>query len=131
MKIAVAVQEDHTVSQHFGHAEGYLIYVTDGLKILSETPISPENESGSHCGAGENQGHHHGSLDQLEGCEYLICGGMGQGAANRLMQVGIRPIVVDQPQGDPRQLVEAYLRGDLQETQPHRCCGGHGQGKEG
>jgi predicted Fe-Mo cluster-binding NifX family protein len=126
MKIAVAVQENHSVSQHFGCAEGYLVFETDGSKILSETPVFPGKDLGKHCRSGENPGHHHGHLDQLEGCECLISGGMGQGAAGRLLQAGIHPIVADQPQDSPRQLVEAYLRGDLRETQPHGCCGGRG-----
>jgi predicted Fe-Mo cluster-binding NifX family protein len=94
MKIAVATVDGETVSQHFGHSRGFIVFETEGATILGRqlrTPDdTPHNQGVCH---GEN-GQGGGALEMLAGCEVLICGGMGGGAATALQGAGIRPVLM-------------------------------------
>ena len=84
----------------------------------------------------------HGALAGLlanHEIQVLICGGLGGGAMNALMNAGIE--VCAGASGSADEAVEAYLRGDLVNTgancdhhhhgegEDHECCGGHGHGE--
>ncbi len=84
----------------------------------------------------------HGALAGLlaqQDIDVLICGGMGAGAKNALMNAGIT--VCSGAQGDADQAVEAYLKGELTSAditcdhhdhhgEDHECCGEHEHGDD-
>ncbi|MEL7608275.1 MAG: C-GCAxxG-C-C family (seleno)protein [Bacillota bacterium] len=130
-KIAVAC-EGASVSEHFGHCGSFQIFEErDGTIVGSETKVNPGHQSGSLPGY----------LDDL-GVQIVIAGGMGDGAVDGLHERGVA--VITGAQGNAREVVEAYLKGELQSTssvchrqQHHGECGhedghgcGHGNGKE-
>ncbi len=104
MKIAVATIDEVSISQHFGRSKGFVVFDVDGTNIKGR-----EFRTNNHtphaqglCNHGEqNQGHGHnhdghshaGILGLLGDCEVVLCGGMGAGAAQALMQNGIQPFV--------------------------------------
>lgn len=119
MKIAVATM-DRSVAGHFGHCEKFTIFETEDGKIVSEESIP-------------NPGHRPGFLPNFLGdlgTEVIISGGMGGGAVDIFNSRNIEVIVG--AQGDVVEIVESYLRGELQSTgsvchehQHEHSCGGH------
>ena len=123
MKIAVTY-ENGNVFQHFGRTESFKVYTAEDGKVISSEVIS-------------SNGIGHGALAGLfaqQDIDVLICGGMGAGAKNALMNAGIT--VCSGAQGDADQAVEAYLKGELTSAditcdhhdhhgEDHECCGDH------
>ena len=128
MKIAVTY-ENGSIFQHFGRTENFKVYEVEDGRIVSSEVIGSD-------GIG------HGALAGLlanHEIQVLICGGLGGGAMNALMNAGIE--VCAGASGSADEAVEAYLRGDLVNTgancdhhhhgegEDHECCGGHGHGE--
>ena len=113
MRIAVTY-ENGDVFQHFGHTEEFKVYeVEDGRIVSSE--IIGSNGSG------------HGALAGLlndRGIDVLICGGIGGGAQAALSERGIE--LCAGAEGNADEAVEAYLRGELENTGAN--CDHHGEG---
>lgn len=103
MKIAVACNGDK-IWPHFGHCENFMIYDTEGEKIVAEknTP---------------NPGHRPGFLPNYLGdlgVEVIIAGGMGGGAVEIFNERNIEVVVG--AEGDAKEAVLSYLRGELKST---------------
>lgn len=108
-KIAVTTDADHTVFQHFGKCPSFTIYnIEDGK--LSSQQILDSGETG-----------HEALADLLaqEKVEVLICGGIGAGAMEALMQNGI--MVVPGQQGDIDVVTQAFLDGTLMMSNVPNC----------
>lgn len=123
MKIAVATMDGETVSQHFGQSRGFIVFEVEGQKILSkhlQSPAdTPHNEGVCH---GE---HNHGSaIEMLAGCEVLICGGMGGGAAAAVQSAGIRAVLLPGVP-DAEQAVKSFLEGKSSKVEAGFCQCGH------
>lgn len=92
MKIAVATVDGTSVSKHFGQSRGFVVFDVDGNVIkgseLRNGSSTPHDEGLCH---GQPQG---GIAAMLAGCEVLLCGGMGAGAANAIRQLGLNPVLV-------------------------------------
>jgi len=113
MKIAVTY-ENGEVFQHFGHTEQFKVYEVEEGKVVSSEIIS-------------SGGTGHGALAGLlaeGGIDVLICGGLGGGAQEALIQNGIQ--VCAGAEGNADEAVEAFLRGDLVNTGAN--CDHHGEG---
>ncbi|MBR5228803.1 MAG: NifB/NifX family molybdenum-iron cluster-binding protein [Firmicutes bacterium] len=111
MKIAVT-HDNGQVFQHFGHTKEFKIYEIEDGKIVS-TEILGSGEFG------------HESLTVLlrsKGVELLICGGIGPGAQNALLQQGIT--FRGGCSGDADQQVENFIKGELIYN-PNVTCNHH------
>lgn len=124
MKIAVTY-DNGNVFQHFGKTESFKIYnVEDNTVVSSE--IIGSNGTG------------HGALAGLlaeQGINVLICGGIGGGAQAALTEAGIE--LCAGAQGNTDQVVEAYLKGELESSgvncdhhhhEEGHSCGDHESG---
>ena len=103
MKIAVTYDQGN-VFQHFGRTEEFKVYTVEDGKVVSSEVIG-------------SNGVGHGALAGLlanQDIDVLICGGMGGGARTALMNAGIK--VCAGAQGDTDAVVEAYLRGELEDA---------------
>ena len=113
MKIAVTY-DNGEVFQHFGHTETFKVYdVQDGKVVSSE--VIGSNGTG------------HGALAGLladRAIDVLICGGIGGGAQTALQEQGIE--LCAGASGSADEAVEAYLRGELENTGAN--CDHHGEG---
>lgn len=119
MKIAVSCNGNQ-IWAHFGHCENFMVYETEKGKIVSEQSVP-------------NPGHKPGFLPNFladMGVKVMISGGMGGGAVDIFNERDVE--VVLGAQGDAKQAVEAYLRGELESTgsicHEHEHadeCGGH------
>lgn len=123
MKIAVTY-DNGEIFQHFGRTETFKVYDVEDGKVVSAEVI------GSN-GAG------HGALAALlaeHTIDVLICGGLGGGAQAALAEQGIQ--VCAGAQGDADAAVEAYLKGELEDSGVNcdhhhgedHDCGGEGCG---
>ena len=127
MKIAVTY-DNGNIFQHFGRTEQFKVYEVEDNKIISSEVVGSD-------GIG------HGALAGLlagHDIAVLICGGLGGGAMNALMNAGIE--VCAGASGSADEAVEAYLKGELVNTgancdhhhhgEDHECCGGHDHGED-
>jgi len=103
MKIAVTF-ENGNIFQHFGHTEEFKVYeVADGKITGTEMVLSDGSGHGVLAELLEN---HH--------IDVLICGGIGGGAEAALSERGIE--LCAGASGSADEAVEAYLRGELENT---------------
>jgi predicted Fe-Mo cluster-binding NifX family protein len=120
MRVAVPCEEDR-ISAHFGHAAQFTFFDTDrdrGTIEKEETLASPP--------------HQPGLLPQWiaeQGATVVLATGMGGRALQRFAEHGVS-VVVGVTMSDPRQAVEAYLRGELQ-AGANVCDHGGGGGGRG
>jgi len=123
MKIAVACDEKQGVSAHFGSCVRFDVFeFQDGKLVGLESRLnSHEAGNGSHAHGGGHGGHE-GILSMLEGCETLLCGGMGGRAAMDLAGAGVKPMVIE-GFSVPQDAAQAYADGRITKSGPfHRCC---------
>lgn len=113
MRIAVTY-DNGEVFQHFGHSEAFKVYEVEDGKVISSEVISSNGEG-------------HGALAGLladQKVDVLICGGIGGGAHDALMENGIE--MCAGVSGNADEAVEAYLRGELTDSGVN--CDHHGEG---
>lgn len=115
MRIAVPTNDGETLSAHFGKSAGFLVFeIADG-RILSRE-FRANEACGLHAG-----GHDHGAMASvLDGCDVVLCGGMGRGAADALKAAGlvVAPVAVS---GAASEIVAAYLAGSIKPASESFC----------
>lgn len=114
MRIALTYA-DGQVFQHFGHTRQFKIYDINADQILAEQIVDVE---------GEGHGALGGFLKNLD-VDVLICGGIGAGAQNALMEAGI--LFRGGVAGDADAVIRAYMDGTL-DYDPNVQCNHHGEG---
>lgn len=118
MRLAVPC-EGNRISEHFGHAPEFAFFDVDpdtGTLAKQEVLAAPP--------------HQPGVLPQWvaeQGASVVIATGMGGRAIDRFAQHGVE-VVIGVATADPREAVEAYLRGDLK-AGANICS--HGRGSRG
>lgn len=103
MKIAVA-SEGKTVTEHFGHCEGFAIFNVENATITGKEFIG-------------NPGHRPGFLPVFlheKGVNVIISGGMGGGAVDIFNEKGIE--VITGASGNAEDAANSYLQGKLKST---------------
>ncbi len=125
MKIAVATMDGENVSQHFGQSTGFIVFEVElqaiKSRVLRTMSDTPHNEGVCHGGTPN----HGGVLGLLEGCDVLICGGMGGGAAAAVQSAGIQTVLLP---GVARAeaAVNEFLAGKGNQAEAGFCqCGHH------
>lgn len=125
MKVAVATDDGVNISQHFGRSAGFVVFDVADSKVEKaefrtnrHSPhaqgLCDHGQFGHGHAQGEHGAHGHaGLVGLLEGCEVVLCGGMGSGAAQALAANGVRPVIVPTPVS-AQQAVEQYISGQLQ-----------------
>lgn len=128
MKIAIATEDETTISAHFGKAPVYVVMtIADGQVATQETRSkaicgSHDHDDGHHHEHNEHDEHdgqaseadsdgHHGQLDPIHDCQLVLSGGMCQGMFDNLHRVGIHPFMTSEK--DIQVAVAAYLAGTL------------------
>ncbi len=129
MKIAVASNNQQTVSGHVGKCRGFLIYEIENNSILNKNYL--ENTFTHHrMNQGEDhhhehnhaEGHGHGHqnlMDALKGCEALIFQSGGWRMIEDLKVNNIKPVLTDEKFSDDA--VTKYLKGELLEKEDGAC----------
>ena len=126
MRIAVTY-DNGSIFQHFGRTEEFKVYDVDDGVIKSESVVNTN---------GQGHGALLGVLEDIK-ADVLICGGIGGGAQNGVMNMGIE--LYGGIDGDADEAVKAFLEGSLLQNsnancnhhheKSHNCssgsCGGH------
>jgi len=97
-KIAFVTDDGMTISSHFGRALYYEVVTLGDGKVLGRE----RREKAGHHTFGEHQ-HHGASHDHKHGvmtspitdCSVLVSRGMGTGAQQHLLSMGITPVLTD------------------------------------
>jgi predicted Fe-Mo cluster-binding NifX family protein len=123
MKIAIITEDGNTVSQHFGRAPYYKVVTIENGQILGSEmreKLGHNHFSGEHLEEHHTEPHgldeaHHDRHAQMAGsisdCEAVVCGGMGMGAYQSMVRLGIKPVVTDL--SDINLIIQAYVDGKL------------------
>ena len=123
MKIAVITDDSKTISAHFGRAQYYNVFTVMNDQTTSKetrpkvnhSHFSKEHHDHSHeqgRGTDPASGHRHNMmLEPIRDCDILIARGMGMGAHQSLMAIGIRPIITDV--NDILEALNSFLAGTL------------------
>lgn len=114
MKKIAVTYDNGQVFQHFGRTEAFKVYEVEDDKVINSEIV-------------ESNGVGHGALAGLladNTIDVLICGGIGGGAMAALEERSIE--VCAGAQGDTDEVVEAYLKGELETAGV--TCDHHGEG---
>ncbi len=84
MKIAVGTVDGATVCEHLARSSAFVVFEVNGGR---PRVMEVRKRAAEECG------NHRMFVEMLEGCDAVICGGIGQGAVDPLMKAGIRPVV--------------------------------------
>ena len=110
-RIAVATADGLSVGEHLARSASFVVMEVAEGKVVSRVVRHREN---GPCG------NHKSFVEMLEGCDAVICGGIGQGAFDALSACGIKPVVaagsfaIDDA-------AEQYLAGSLATTGERVC----------
>jgi|SRR5689334_25000459 predicted Fe-Mo cluster-binding NifX family protein len=113
-RIAVGTTDGISVSEHLARSASFVIFEITGGRPSARSV----RERGT-----EQCGNHKTFVELLDGCEAVICGGVGQGAVNALARVGVKVLVLGAPMA-VEDAVQGYLAGTLVTTTERVClCG--------
>ena len=102
-RIAIATSDGISVCDHLARSTSFLILEVQNGAIVSGTYRSRPTDS---CGNPA------GFVEMLNGANAVICGGIGQGAADALNAHHIEPLVIDGPHSID-EAVNRFLSGSL------------------
>ena len=125
MKIAAITEDGRTISQHFGRAPYYLVVTIDNGQIVdrqlrdklghahfADEPHEGDSSTGQPHGFGPAAHNRHVQMaEAIADCQALLCGGMGAGAYQSMVERGIKPVVTEIVSID--EAVMAYVEGHL------------------
>jgi len=115
MKIAIASDDEKTISSHFGKTKGFCIFEVEGKEIKSQQYLP--NTFTDHARGLEGTRHkahehdHTPILVALKDCKAVIAHGMGKHMRNDLMSIGIEVYVTKET--DVEKALNLYLNGEL------------------
>jgi predicted Fe-Mo cluster-binding NifX family protein len=104
MKIAVPVNADGQIDNHFGHCDSYKVFAVSDENQISEID---EIKSAQGCGCKSNIA----SVLAASGVSILLAGGIGNGAVNVLNSSGIR--VIRGCEGSATEIAKQYIAGRI------------------
>lgn len=113
MIVALALESNQAIAQHFGHCPIFrLVTIEDGKQVSSEDMQSPK--------------HQPGLLPRVlheRGVDVIVAGGMGGSAQDLFQQYGIDTVVG--AAGDAQSVIEQFIKGELRSSQ--EVCHEHQQ----
>jgi predicted Fe-Mo cluster-binding NifX family protein len=109
--IAVATTDRVSVADHLARSSAFMILKTEDGQVVSTTTRERRMDA---CG------NHASFVELLEGCDAVLCGGIGTGAEQSLAAHGIQPVVVA-AQHTIEDAVALYLAGELAITTDRVC----------
>jgi len=126
LKIAIATDDEKTISPHFGRACGFVILTVKDGQVIDRESRRRQNgcdgqghEHAHDHGVGQ-AGHHCGELVELiADCAVVLVCRMGGGLYGRLQAAGIRPVFTELTNID--EAAHSLLAGTLPESEPNLC----------
>jgi predicted Fe-Mo cluster-binding NifX family protein len=127
VKIAVPTNDGIEICGHFGQCRMFLIFeaLNGQVRLIEKRMNAGCHEHATASGDGVAVPHSHaGFVETLRGCETVLCGGIGGGAAAALKAGGIAVVRVEAA-GNAEQAVAAFQSGALQPASGGMCQCGH------
>lgn len=120
MKIAIASDDEKTISSHFGRTRGFAVFNIEGGAVTSKE-YRPNTFTGHARGLeGNHHADHHGPiLNALSDCKAVISNGMGRRIYDDLQSIGIEVFITDER--DVESALKLYLSGKLIDK-PEKSC---------
>ena len=110
-RIAIATADGISVCHHLARSTAFLILeIQDGAIVSGTFRSRPTDNCGNHAGFAE----------MLAGANAVLCGGIGQGAADVLAAQGIEPLVLN-GRHSIDEAVNGYLAGSLSLSADRVC----------
>lgn len=122
MKVAIASDDQSTISAHFGRTRGFLIYEVEGQDISKPEFRLNTFTAHKHGEHGPGGGKHKAILEALADCQAVISRGMGQRIYNDLLSADIQPFIVTERSADAA--IGKYMAGILRNN-PGKGCSHH------
>ncbi|MDH3359596.1 MAG: hypothetical protein OEL55_01885 [Desulfobulbaceae bacterium] len=97
MKIAIVSTDGSTVNDHFGKAERFLIYESDGAPPVFIEERAVKSYSSGNKDHPFDQSRFDNVLAALSGCEKVYCNKIGNKPTEELNKAGIKPIIYEGP----------------------------------
>ena len=110
-RIAIGTTDKATVCDHLALSSAFYVLEIEDGRVASRT--LRERAAGA-CG------NHAGFLELLHGCDAVLCGGIGQGAADSLSAHGVEPVVTA-GKHSLEDAISLYLSGTLATTGQRVC----------
>lgn len=129
MKTACITDDGRTISQHFGRAPCSVVYAVEDGHVVSremrnklghqqfQAEERADEEDGHHGTSAASHDKHVEMAQVISDCEVLLCRGMGSGAYQSMLRLGIQPTVTEV--GDLEAPVQSYI-GGCPEDHPER-----------
>ena len=110
-RIAIATTDGISVCDHLARSTAFLILeIQDGAIVSGTFRSRPTDTCGNHAGF----------VEMLTGANAVMCGGIGDGAADMLATHGIEPLVLDGPHSID-EAVNGFLAGSLSLSNDRVC----------
>jgi predicted Fe-Mo cluster-binding NifX family protein len=109
--IAVATTDRVSVADHLAHSSAFMVLKAEDGQVVSTTTRARETDA---CG------NHASFVEILDGCDAVLCGGIGAGAAESLAAHGIQAVVAA-GKYSIEDAVALYLAGKLVTTTERVC----------
>jgi len=114
-RLAIATSDGINVCPHLARSTSYFVLEIENGEVLSRSVRKRPSE---------NCGNHATFVDMLTGCDAVICGGIGEGAAVSLSAAGIAPLVIAHPL-TMEQALRSWIAGTLSTTDARVCLCSH------
>jgi predicted Fe-Mo cluster-binding NifX family protein len=92
MKIAIASDDQKTISEHFGRACGFMVYKIQNGAIISQEYRENIGKSTGECHSCD----HEKMIKNIKDCDVVISYGMGQRIYSDLLKHNIVAIITDE-----------------------------------
>ena len=110
-RIAIATADGVSVCDHLARSATFIVLEIENGQVVSRAVRSRD---AGPCG------NHKSFVEMLEGCDAVICGGIGQGAFDSLRAHRIQPVVAAGAHGVD-EAAALYLEGKLATTDERVC----------
>lgn len=116
-RIAIATADGVSVCDHLARSAAFVVVeVTAGVPAARVTRARGTEACGNHATF----------VEMLAGCDAVICGGIGEGAAVSLAKHGIRALVSPAAAGSPiDDALQAWMEGRLATSDERVCLCSH------
>jgi len=107
MKIAVASDDQNTISEHFGRAAGFMVFEMENNTILKQEYRENFGKSMGKCQSCD----HETMIKNISDCDVVISYGMGQRIYADLLRHRIAPVITEEK--TVQHAVEKFIRNEL------------------
>ncbi len=121
MRIAIASDDEKSISTHFGRTRGFVIFEVEGREVKKKE-YRPNTVTGHVMGLKDSShrfDRHALIIELLKDCDVVISHGMGMRIREDLARAGIKVIITDETDVD--KALALYLEGKLVDH-PERGC---------